>query len=218
MRTRSLLLIAALGFSLLVVIRTVRADPRSAAIAAGEPPLADILSRQGYTIDTDHDEIPAPLFVKAGPGPVTHAPIAAYGVPKPCHSGWYRPSTGTPTRHALWTIDAPHNKQAQPPLTSNSTTQFDPGDQPFGLWVSSEGFQNETVYTQDALQRFVTRFRENDRHKAHVYPVKKDGKLVPNEYVIGWEYSTNNDNQDVVTLLTNARPAPTATERSAGSP
>jgi hypothetical protein len=31
--------------------------------------------------------------------------------------------------------------------------------------------------------------------------------LAPNAYVIGWEYSTNDDNQDMVTLLTNAKPA-----------
>jgi hypothetical protein len=184
-----------------------RSDPAAAARAAGEPPLGEILRKQGYTIDVDKDEIDAPLFVKAGPGPVTVTPIAAYGLPKRCHCGWYHPANGVPERHLLWTVDADHNKQAFPPVMPGSITRFDPGEAPFGLWVSSEGFKNEIVSTEDALQRSIARFKPDDQHKAHVFPVKKAGKLVPNEYVIGWEYSTNNDDQDMVTLVTNVRPA-----------
>jgi hypothetical protein len=208
MLRRTVLWILASGGALPYLIRAARADPRSAAIAAGEPPLAEILKRLGYTIDTDHDEIEAQLFVRARPGPVTHQPIAAYGLPNRCSSGWYRPTDGLPRPESLWVIDANHNKQDLPPLMRGGTTQFDPGDMPFGLWVSSAGFKNETVYTQDALQRFIPRFQPNDRHKAHVLPVKKSGKEVPKQYVIGWEYSTNNDDQDIVTLLTNVQPAP----------
>ncbi len=209
MLRRTLLWILASGGGLPCPILAARADPTSAAIAAGEPPLSEILKRLGYTIDTDHDEIDAPLFVRAGPGLVTHRPIAAYGVPNRCSSGWYRPTEGAPRPETLWVIDSNHNKQDLPPVMPGGRTDFDPGGTPFGLWVSSSGFKNETVYTEDALQRFVLRFKTNDRHKAHVFAVKKSAQVVHDQYVIGWEYSTNNDDQDVVTLITNVQPAST---------
>jgi hypothetical protein len=74
--------------------------------------------------------------------------------------------------------------------------------------VSSEGFPGETIYTEDPLQAFIKRFSEVDRHKAHVYAaVKNDGTAVPNAYLIGFEYSTNNDNQEIVALLEGVQPA-----------
>ncbi len=192
-------------------------DPASlAAIAAGEPPLQVILARQGYTIDTVKDEIRAQRFVKAGKGPVTHRPIAAYGLRAVCSSGWYpapaaateSPDTPPPQKRLLWQVDAPYNKQAFPPTMKGGVTKFDPGDMPFGLWVSTAGFKDETVCTEDALQVFVPRFKPDDRHKAHVFPAKRHGKVIPNTYIIGWEYSTNNDDQDMVTLVRNVKPTP----------
>jgi len=205
--SRLVRLAVVIGYMVISLAGAARTDPAAAARVAGEPPLGEILQKQGYTIDVDRDEIDAQLFLKAGPGPVTVTPIAAYGLPKRCHCGWYHPTNGVPDRHPLWSVDADHNKQAFPPVMPGAITRFDPGDGPFGLWVSSEGFQNETVSTEDALQRFIPRFKPDDRHKAHVFPVKRAGKRVPNEYVIGWEYSTNNDDQDMVTLVRNVRPA-----------
>jgi hypothetical protein len=192
--------------------RALGQDPDRAARQAGEPTLGEILARQGYTIDTKSDEIEAQLFVKAGRGRVTHKPIAAFGLEKACSSGWYRPAGERPEKRPLWRVDERNNKRDLPPLMEGAVTEFDPGNEPFGLWVSTAGFADETVYTQDELQKFIARFKPNDRHKAHVYPVKRDGKVVPNAYVVGWEYSTNNDNQDIVTLLTNVRPAPAASK------
>ena len=54
----------------------------SVRVAAGKPPLQETLKRQGYTIDVLKDAIPAQGFVKAGPGPVTTTPIAAFGLEK----------------------------------------------------------------------------------------------------------------------------------------
>jgi hypothetical protein len=49
-------------------------------------------------------------------------------------------------------------------------------------------------------------------YKVMMYPVKDrtSGAVVPNAYWIGWEYSTNDDFQDVVTKIENVRlfPAP----------
>ena len=191
-------------------------DPISAAAhATGEPSLQEILDKLGYSVNTLKDEIPAQRFRKAGPGPVTHQPIAAFGLIKVCTGGWYaapRPLTAAaaaiekPVKQNQWAVDEQYNKQRTPPLMKGARTDFDPGVATFGVWVSTVGFKDETVFTQNALQKFVPRFKPDDRHKAMVFPVKRNGKIVPNSFIIGWEYSTNNDFQDIVTILTNVNP------------
>ena len=44
-------------------------------------------------------------------------------------------------------------------------------------------------------------------YKAMIYTVKdlKTAVVVPNSYLIGWEYSTNDDFQDVVCRIDNVR-------------
>jgi hypothetical protein len=182
------------------------------APAPPEPSLEEVLQRQGYVVDLARDEIRAPLFVRAGPGPVIHRPIAAWGLEKVCHTGWYEPAGGSPSgtaphRHELWHTAADQNKRDQPSLAPGGKSEFDPGDRTFGLWVATEGFPGEIVYTEDARQAAVARFPASDRHKARIFRARtRDGEL-PNTFLIGWEYSTNNDYQDLVTLLQNARPA-----------
>jgi hypothetical protein len=186
------------------------------APAAQEPSLQEVLKRQGYAVDLARDEVSSPLFVRAGPGPVVHRPVAAWGLEKVCHTGWYRPATRSasnalPERYELWRLAADQNKRDQPPLSPGGMAEFDPGDRPFGLWVATEGFTGEVVYTEDALQVGIKRFPASDRHKARVFRARRaDGEL-PDSYLIGWEYSTNNDFQDLVTLVQNVRPAPLAT-------
>jgi hypothetical protein len=185
----------------------------TAARAAGEPPLALILRDAGYggTDITAGGEIDARLLVKAGAGNVTFRPLAAYGVLKTCAAGWYKAVPGSEaavSRAELWKIDAPNNKRMNPPLMKNGKTSFDPGSAPFGLWVATEGFKNETIFTEDARQASIKRFPAAKRHKAHIYAaVTSDGKPVPNSILIGFEYSTNDDNQEIVALVENVRPA-----------
>ncbi|HET6383488.1 MAG TPA: hypothetical protein VFJ58_08875 [Armatimonadota bacterium] len=181
-------------------------DPAVAAHQIGEPSLQDILDKLGYDIDTKTEEIPAQLFRKAGRGPVTHEPIAAFGLPKVCASGWYIPTEARPTLKPTWQTDEKHNKQYTPPIAAGGKITFNPGRRVFGLFVSTAGFKDETVCTQDALQKYVPRFPADDRHKAHVFPARRNGQLIPNTYVIGWEYSTNDDDQDMVTLVSNVTP------------
>jgi len=181
-------------------------DPVSAAIGSREPPLGEILRRLGYSIDVGTPEVDAQRFVKLGDGPATHEPLAAYGLERVCSGGWYSLVEDIPEKRSLWRIDEAHNKQDRPPLMEGSGTTFDPGGESFGLWVATEGFREETIHTEDVRQRAIQRFGEN-RHKAHIYVAKRNGRAVPGVYLIGWEYSTNDDNQDVVTLVSNVRPA-----------
>lgn len=177
------------------------------ALPQAEPPLQEVLDRSGYSINAQTDEIPAQLFVRADKSkPVTHKAIAAFGVETAnCSAGWYRPGD-QPTKNQLWVLEKLENKKYNPKMAEGGATEFDPGNQPFGLWVSSTNFKGETVYTEDKWQKMISRFGK-DLHKAHVYPAKTKDGTIPNTYVIGWEYSTNNDNQDVVTLVSNVKPA-----------
>jgi trehalose utilization protein len=187
-------------------------DPAApAARATNEPPLALILRDAGYggTDVTTVGEVDGQRLVKAGQGPVKFTPLAAYGVEKVCHAGWYvaGPTDREPRRSELWKVDAPNNKRMAPPLAPGAKTEFDPGDKPFGLWVATEGFKGETIYTEDALQAFVKRFPPKGRHKAHIYAaVRSDYTPVPNALIIGFEYSTNDDNQEIVALVENVKP------------
>lgn len=175
-------------------------DPAAkAAKASKEPSFQAILLKQGYMVDVK-DEVNAQRFARAGAGPVKYEVLASWGLEKPCHGGWYRPGEGPVKKEALWTVN---QKKDSPSLEPGSKTEFDPGDGEFGLYVNTEGFPAEVVTTEDAKLEHVARFKANDRHKAHVFAAKKDGKVVPNTYIIGWEYSTNNDNQDIVTLVSN---------------
>lgn len=195
------------------------ADPFApAARAVREPTLAVIAQNAGYggTDITAGGEVAAQRFVRAAAGKVRFTPLAAYGTEKVCHAGWYEatlPANGAnvvtaPKRSELWKLSANHNKQMNPPVERGGKTEFDPGDKSFGLWVASESFQGETIYTEDVLQTLIIRFKANDRHKAHIYKaVRSDGTPVPNTVLIGFEYSTNNDNQEIVALVENVRAA-----------
>jgi hypothetical protein len=97
----------------------------------------------------------------------------------------------------------------KPPLMTGAQTTFDPGNTPFGLWVATDGFKGETIYTEDALQAVIKRFPADNRHKAHILAaVSSSGEVIPNTLLVGFEYSTNDDNQEIVAVVENVRPAP----------
>ncbi|MFO0890060.1 MAG: hypothetical protein U0790_13085 [Isosphaeraceae bacterium] len=154
------------------------------------------------------------LFRKAGPGPVTYVAEIALGLPSRTRGGWYRPGDGDgpPAREPLWSYvykntgeDLAANKNLPPPLETGSKITFDPGDRPFGLWVSNDGFDDGGVFTQPALVLKFNRRLAAQPYKAMIYPNrdKATGKLIPHSYLIGWEYSTNDDFQDVVCRVDN---------------
>jgi hypothetical protein len=47
-------------------------------------------------------------------------------------------------------------------------------------------------------------------YKAMIYPNrdKASGKIIPHSFIIGWEYSTNDDFQDVVCQVDNVELVP----------
>jgi hypothetical protein len=154
------------------------------------------------------------LFRKAGPGPVAFVPVIALGLETRNRGGWYVPPSGTemPRKEALWsytfkntTDDVKTGKNLPPRLEESSKTSFDPGDAPFGVWVSNEGLDDGGVFSQPELVARINKRLAAQPYKAMIYPNrdKATGKLVPHSYLIGWEYSTNDDFQDVVCRLDN---------------
>jgi gluconolactonase len=192
-----------------------------------EPNWSDVLNKQ-FGLDMDRDlrnplteEVaPAALFIKADADrPVLFTPIIALGTEKMTHGGWYPagpkagefPAELAKAKIELWSYafkqpaELIEDKFSPPPLTSQPT--FDPGKQPFGLWVSNDEFNDGGVYSQPAAVAKLNERLRSQPYKAMIYPTrdKKTGDLITNSYLIGWEYSTNDDFQDVVTRIDNVR-------------
>jgi hypothetical protein len=148
------------------------------------------------------------LFQKVGTGPVTFTPVLALGLEVPIHGGYYvpGPSPASPRKTELWSYQFKHTAKdleggqpASPPLRDGSSVTFDPGDAPFGLWIGNDQFR-DAVYSQPQVVSATNPRLAKQPYKAMIYPNrdKATGKLIPNSYLIGWEYSTNDDFQDVV--------------------
>jgi len=86
-------------------------------------------------------------------------------------------------------------------------TSFDPGDEPFGLWVANDGLKESDAYTQPRVVAALNKRLAKQPYKAMIYPArdKATGKMIPHAYLIGWEYSTNDDFQDVMCRVDNVQ-------------
>ena len=154
------------------------------------------------------------LFRKAGPGPVTYRPVIALGLETVNRGGYYHPgdSPTKPDKTELWSYKHKHTTKdfdlgnlTPPPLAEGSKTSFDPGNRPFGLWVANDGLKESDAYTQPMVVAALNKRLAKQPYKAMIYPAreKATGKLIPYSYLICWEYSTNDDFQDVVCRIEN---------------
>ena len=153
------------------------------------------------------------LFRKAGPGPVSCRPVLALGLPVTIRGGWYPAVEGTeaPDKKPLWSYrfkntarDVETGANQPPPLDAGAATEFDPGEGRFGLWVGNDQFR-DFVFTQPRLVAAHNPRLARQPYKAMIYPVKDKatGKVIHHSFLIGWEYSTNDDFQDVVVRVDN---------------
>ena len=199
-------------------------SPKQPKVAPGpmEPDWVVILqSRYGLSmfgdllnpLETTAEATPG-SFKKAGPGPVKYTPVIALGLTTITRGGWYRPAedAASPDKKELWSYEAKNTtqdletgKNLPPALIAGSKTEFDPGDGPFGLWVSNDGLKDGGVFTEPRTVAAVNQRLAKQPYKAMIYPNrnKASGKLIPHSYIIGWEYSTNDDFQDVVCQVDN---------------
>jgi hypothetical protein len=207
------------------VLGTEVQTPKQPKVAPGPgEPDWDVILKDRYGLSMYADlknpvkttaEVTPGLFRKAGDGPVQFRPVIALGLETRNRGGWYRSLSkeqSEPTKVKLWfyiykntTKDLQTNQNLPPPLDKGSSTEFDPGSEPFGLWISNDGLADGGVYSEPGLVSRLNKRLAKQPYKAMIYPNrdKASGKLVPNSYLIGWEYSTNDDFQDVVCQLDN---------------
>ena len=165
------------------------------------------------------------LFRKAGEGQVTFTPVIALGLETINRGGWYTPGgvITEPNKRELWsyqfkntTNDIETGSNLPPPLLEGASAAFDPGDAPFGLWISNDGLKDGGVFSQPELVAAINQRLAQQPYKAMIYPFKDKatGRVVPHSYLIGWEYSTNDDFQDVVCRLDNVELLPSTIDRN----
>ncbi len=197
-----------------------------------EPKWPAMLKQQwGLDMDRDlrnpvlADGVSAGVFRRLDPKkPVTFEPLIALGLEKKTRGGWYPagaksgqvPADVLDTRKALWAYayknsagERESGRYTRPPLEPAVTT-FDPGKDPFGLWIANDEFNDGGVYTQSVVVAKLNQRLKAQPYKAMIYPNvdAKTGRLVPGSYIIGWEYSTNDDFQDAVTRVDNVELLP----------
>lgn len=218
---RGTMLLVGCGLMLAVTARAQEARQPKVQPGPNEPDWVVVLSdHYGLSmfedllnpVKTTAAETPG-LFRKAGPGPVRYAPVLALGLATRTRGGWYRPAGDeAPKKTGLWTYTFKHTaadlekeSKQTPPLEGQSQLEFDPGDLPFGVWVSNDGLKDGGVYSEPAVVARLNARLAKQPYKAMIYPNrdKTTGEKVPNSYLIGWEYSTNDDFQDVVCRIDN---------------
>lgn len=175
----------------------------------------DMMADLANPVKTDLVDVPG-LFQKAGDGPVVFKPTIALGLETTNRGGWYKPgvSVAKPVKVETWnytfkntTADLRENRNLPPPLSAGSKIEFDPGAERFGVWVSNDGLKDGGVFSQPAVVKAINERLAKQPYKLMIYPLKEKatGKTVPNAYLLGWEYSTNDDFQDVVCEIHNVR-------------
>jgi len=216
-----------LGIGLLVLVGgdlSAQAGQPPIGSSPAEPRWPDLL-RQIWGLDVDRDlrnplldNVATPCaFVRADKSrSVRCTPIIALGMETTTHGGWY---AGEPrenvvtTRRELWSY-AHKQPQAEctsgrftPPPLKTGGVEFDPGGLTFGFWVSNESWNDGGVYTNPSLTARVNQRLRSQPYKAMIYPNRDPAKgtLVADSYIIGWEYSTNDDFQDVVMQVDNVK-------------
>jgi hypothetical protein len=159
---------------------------------------------EDYTLG---DEVFEPLFQKAGPGNVTMTSIMRFSPAEDLPYGYYFPNgTLNPPLNEVnsmadTTGAAPLNHQRLYPITTTNNNTFDPGNNAFGLYVSSLSFARDS-FTEEALNT-GPRVRA-----ARMFPARnRSGTLIPNSYIVTYEDAANGDYQDYVFLVENVVPA-----------
>lgn len=174
-----------------------------------EPPLQQVVDTLGYSVNvgaTDlslgsgdeavGDEVLAPLFEKAGPGPVTLEVVARYGPEEDFPYGFFTLDAAQPVVQEVGLIAA-SEAQTLLPVRSAGEATFEPGNVPFGIYGQASG---ETQYSLDGLNT------GNITHALRVYPSRdRDGVPILNSFLIGLEEAANGDYQDALFVVGNVR-------------
>ena len=176
--------------------------------AQGEPSLQQVADTLGYRVEVGQssfssksagpagDELDAPLFERAGDGPVTLRVVARYGPGEALPYGVFKLGSDAPGLQEVGQSAAKDAQELLPPLATGNAS-FDPGTQPFGVYAGSgEG----TRYSLDGLNK-------GGDHALRVYPLRdRAGNPVADSYLLGLEAGdSSRDFQDALFVLSNVR-------------
>lgn len=182
-----------------------------------EAPLSMVVATLGLGIDVGWDELanhvraelqgeelPQSLFQKSGDEDVEMIPVARYSPDFPLPYGYYTVKDSVPNLHEIGVLaDAAlyHEHQTLFPKISSGSTRFDPATQSFGFYTKSP---SHLAYSEDVWNKKF--FEKNAAHACRIYPIKnKEGKIVPNQYLVCFEEAFNGDYQDYVFLVKNIK-------------
>jgi hypothetical protein len=179
-------------------------DTLDIAVATGDPtPDTTDFPNPGFLLAGE--EVNLQRFVKAGAGPVTIEPVAAFGVASTpvVRVGFHPAGTGS-AKTELFTVAPANAQQLLPPLSG--TLSFDPGTATVGLYSIWPSFNNREVFTEDALNVFEPAER---RHHARVYQLKDaSGQVQPDAFIVTYEeHPASFDFNDIVFIVRNVRSA-----------
>ena len=178
-----------------------------------EPPLQQVVTTLGYNVNVGAaslslgsgdeavgDEVLAPLFEKAGSGPVTLEVVARYSPEKVFPYGFFTLDAARAVTQEVGVIGAAEAQKLLPARAAGTAT-FDPGPQPFGIYGQAGG---ETQYSLDGLNQ------GSIRHALRVYPLKdRSGAPILHSFLIGLEEAQNGDYQDALLVVSNVKIAHT---------
>jgi fibronectin type 3 domain-containing protein/glucose/arabinose dehydrogenase len=163
---------------------------------------------------TPNDEVVMQELEKAGSGPVTITPLAAFDSSITPAAGFGYYTAGTPdSRTQLFTINSANSQEVEPAVTG--LTSFDPGSGEFGIFGCFESFTNLSTgtarisYSEDDLNTYDSTITR----KIRFYPLKTaSGIVVPNSYVFAIDDSaaTPYSYNDLVGIISNVKAAPAA--------
>jgi hypothetical protein len=184
-----------------------------------EAPLEDITKALGYQVkvgwsglahtespELQGEEIEAGLFRKAGRGRVEMLPVARYSPDFQLPFGYFTNGPGGPLLHQAGilkkTTGAWPEHQTLFPHIAEGGSSFDPGEAVFGLYSTGP---THTAYSLDDWNLLL--FPANAGHATRTYPVKdKQGKQLPNTFLVCFEEAKNGDYNDYVFLVKNVQP------------
>jgi hypothetical protein len=178
-----------------------------------EPPLQQVLEALGFGVDVGRadlrlgtapdplgDEVKVARFQRARPSPISIYPVARFATADHFPYGYYA-GEGAPQPHPLGTVaGGDQDQKLNPDLEPDARTTFDPGPEPFGLFVN---LGRRYAYGEDRLNTGAI------RHAARSYPIRtRTGARLPDAYVVAFETTGDGDYQDLVFMVWNVKPAP----------
>lgn len=182
----------------------------SALVTAGtdlahEPKVAQILDTLGYAANVDlsdksADEIKTGLFSGAKPGSVGLYVVARYSQDEVSSYGSYALDKGKLFTRPMGSIAKGHNQTLNPELDGEGQTSFDPGANPFGIFIK---LPKRTLYSQ------AERNAQGTHAVMRVFPLRsRGGAQVPDALLVLVDEDGDGDFQDYVFTLVNVKPAP----------